>query len=165
MATGISTLELLQEAGKRKFRMILLCLLCAAGTFYFCRFHLLLYQADATVTWLDPSVVDARILDDQTPNPLRSEFYNRLYATVHSNAMYRHLIRKFDLLQHYGIDTTREFYEERAIAILKNRISLVKTPYNLITLSRSPSRTPSATAAPRSQTKRLPLPTSSTGRT
>jgi hypothetical protein len=135
MATEITTQEILQEAGKTKFRTILLTVLLSFATFYFCRFHLFLYQSEAKVTWVDPTVVDARIIEDQGANPFKSDFYNRLFATVHSNDMYRHLIKKFGLLRHYGIDTTKEFYEERAIRILKSRIKLVKTPFNLIIIS------------------------------
>jgi len=61
-----------------------------------------------------------------------SEQVNRAYQLISSSKVHEHLIKKFKLLQHYGIDTTKEFYFEKAVAILESRIKIKKSPFDLI---------------------------------
>jgi hypothetical protein len=72
-----------------------------------------------------------RLPEQLQPN----EQFNRAYQLIHSSKVYDHLIRKFNLLKHYEIDTTREFYYEEAISIISSRIQVKKSPFNLISVS------------------------------
>lgn len=66
---------------------------------------------------------------------LPSDQFNRLQQTILSNAMFNHLIRRFELYKHYRIDTTQEFHYERAVAELRDNISMKKTPFNTIAVT------------------------------
>ena len=54
---------------------------------------------------------------------------------VNSTRIQMHLIRKFNLYNHYGIDTTKEFYLQAAMGRIRSKIEVKKNPYNAITVT------------------------------
>jgi len=61
--------------------------------------------------------------------------FTRTYELINSAKTRDHLIKKFHLAKHYGIDTTREFYYQQVAMILRNRIQVKKNPFNTITVT------------------------------
>lgn len=77
---------------------------------------------------LSSSNVDLKIVDNLTPN----DNFNRIFQQVISTQVQNHLIKKFNLTKHYGVDSTKEFYLQRTGNILKSNISVKKNTFNTI---------------------------------
>ena len=124
----IETKELIGHLRKRKWRYLLIILLTGVLSFYYLKFRLLEYSATTSFFVNDLSVV--------SNSPLESLPYgdnlNRIFQMVNSTRIQMHLIRKFNLYNHYGIDTTKEFYLQVAIGRIRSKIEVKKNPYNAI---------------------------------
>ncbi|MBK8363911.1 MAG: hypothetical protein IPL24_09565 [Bacteroidetes bacterium] len=77
---------------------------------------------------LSSSNVDLKVVDNLTP----SDNFNRIFQQVISTQIQNHLIKKFNLTKHYGVDSTKEFYLQRTGNILKSNISVKKNTFNTI---------------------------------
>ena len=127
----IETKELVGHLRKRKWRYLLIILLTGFLSFYYLKFRLLEYSATTSFFVNDLSVV--------SNSPLESLPYgdnlNRIFQMVNSTRIQMHLINKFNLYNHYGIDTTKEFYLQNAIGTIRSKIEVKKNPYNAITVT------------------------------
>lgn len=63
---------------------------------------------------------------------VRSIDAERIYNMVESSQMIKHLIEKFNLYEHYGINVKKDFYYEKAFGILTSRIKVNQTFHNAI---------------------------------
>lgn len=63
---------------------------------------------------------------------VRSIDAERIYNMVKSSQMIKHLIEKFDLYNHYGINVKKDFYYEKAFGILTSKIKVNQTLHNAI---------------------------------
>ncbi len=134
----VGTDDMLLELSKRKWRYIFLLLFCGGVSFWLLKYRIFTYSSSASF-YMSESSAGTNVGQNQEfrmPEVLHSnEQYNRAYQLINSSKIHEHLIRKFNLLKHYGIDTTREFYFEEAIAVLSSRIQVKKSPFNMISVS------------------------------
>jgi len=132
----ITSMELLHRLNKYKWIYLVLLTICFGGSFVLFKYKILKYSATATFFMSDPvvtSIATSEIKQIDFINQL--ENVNRVYQLVRSTEVLDHLIKKFNLLQHYAIDTTAEFYHEDAIDILYKRIEVKKNPSNSISVT------------------------------
>lgn len=132
----IETDDILAAIARRKWRYVFLLIVVFFTSYYVLRYRLLHYESSTTLIVMDGFKTETRPNSNGLPDFMVStDSYNRLLQIIQSTAMYDHLIRHFGLFNRYEIDTTREFHYEKAVAILKSRISLVKTPFNSVVVS------------------------------
>jgi hypothetical protein len=63
---------------------------------------------------------------------IKSVDADRLFNMTTSSKMTRHLIEKFDLYKHYGIDKKKDFYLEKATVQLLSNITVTQTMHSAI---------------------------------
>ncbi len=129
--TGIETMELIQHLWKMKWKYLVIVLLTGFLSFYFFKFHILEYSATSSFFVNDHSVINSTSLE----NLPYGDNLNRIFQMVNSTQSHIHLIKKFDLYNHYGVDTTKEFHLQVAIVKIRSKIEVKKNPYNTITVT------------------------------
>ena len=133
--TSVSTHEILTVLSKRKWLYLSLLLFSGALSFWVLKYKLFTYTSQASF-YMSEGSGGASIGQNQEYNfdggINANEQFNRAYQLVNSTQVYDHLIKKFDLVKHYDLDTTDEFYYEAALAELTNSIVIKKTPFNQI---------------------------------
>lgn len=136
-ANAVSTHDLLVAIGKRKWIYLLLLLVCGSLSFWLLKYKVYLYTSQASF-YISESVSSTNVSQNQTftiPEILTpGQQYDRAFQLISSSKVHEHLIKKFNLLKHYKIDTTKEFHYEKAVAILESRIKIKKSPNNLISV-------------------------------
>lgn len=134
--TPISSGDLLRELARHKWRHLLLTILIFISSVWFFRYQILSYTSTTTVVVIDGLKYEGRSGDRSLPDYLLpTDQFNRVLQVVNSSGMYNHLLKKFNLYQHYGIDTTNEFCYEKAMHRIRANIEVKKTPYNSITIT------------------------------
>lgn len=73
-------------------------------------------------------------LNDNDMVFIKSVDADRLFNMTTSSKMTRHLIEKFDLYSHYGIDKKKDFYREKATLSLLSNISVTQTLHSAISV-------------------------------
>jgi hypothetical protein len=130
------TREMIRHFKKRKWRYLLILLAAGAYSFYLFKFHLLEYSSTASFLVNDHDVVYPLSVDNKMAEAISStENFNRVYELINSAATQKHLIEKFSLLKHYGIDSTREFAYQQAVDKIRSNISVSKSPFNTISVT------------------------------
>jgi len=133
---SISTGELLMALSEKKWRHLLVLLLVFTASVWFFRYYVLSYTSSTTIVVIDGLKYDGRGPEKSLPDYLMpTDQFNRVLQVVNSTEMYDHLIRRFKLYTHYGIDTTAEFRYEKVIRRLRSKIDVKKTPYNSVTIT------------------------------
>ena len=127
----IDTKELIGQIRKRIWRYFSIILLAGFLSFYFLKFQFLEYSATSSFFVNDLNVVNNSSLEN-LPN---GDNLNRIFQMVNSTRIQMHLIRKFNLYNHYGIDTTKVFYLQAAMGRIRSKIDVKKNPYNAITVT------------------------------
>lgn len=131
-----STREILHAIARRKWLYLFLLTAIFIGSIYIFRYKFFKYRSEVTVIVLDGFVYDQKNISQGLPDfMLPSDPYNRIHQVINSTEMHRHLISRFHLYRHYGIDSTKEFSFERAVNVLKSNISSKKTTYNAVVIS------------------------------
>lgn len=128
--------ELIAYLAKRKYKYFSVCLIIGIISSIIIKFYVLGYKATGSFFVNDQNAlssanVDLRIVDNLTP----SDNFNRIFQQAVSTTVQNHLISKFNLVKHYGVDSTKEFYFQRTGNILKSNISVTKSPYNTILIT------------------------------
>ncbi len=133
--TSVSTHDILTAFSKRKWLYLGILLFCGALSFWVLKYKLFTYTSQASF-YMSEGSGGASIGQNQEYNfdggINANEQFNRAYQLVNSTQVYDHLIKKFDLVKHYELDTTDEFYYEAALAELSGSIVIKKTPFNQI---------------------------------
>src|SRR4051812_30605745 len=106
-----SSAELISYLAKRKFKYLAVCISIGMISSVIFKFFVLGYSSTGSFFVNDMNVlssanVDLRMVDNLTP----SDNFNRIFQQAVSTTVLDHLIRKFHLTQHYGVDSTKEFY-------------------------------------------------------
>lgn len=127
----IETKELIGHIRKRKWRYLSIVLLVGFLSFYLLKFQFLEYSATSSFFVNDLSVVN-NTSPENLPN---GDNLNRIFQMVNSTRIQMQLIGKFNLCNHYGIDTTKEFYLQAAMGRIRSKIEVKKNPYNAITVT------------------------------
>lgn len=127
------TLILVEYLAKRKLKYLSFCIAIGMASSIFIKLYILGYSSTGSFFVNDMNVlssanVDLKIVDNLTP----SDNFNRIFQQVISTSVQDHLIKKFDLTKHYGVDSTKEFYLQQTGNILKKNISVKKNTYNTI---------------------------------
>ena len=127
------TLILVEYLAKRKLKYLSFCIAIGVASSIFIKLYILGYSSTGSFFVNDMNVlssanVDLKIVDNLTP----SDNFNRIFQQVISTSVQDHLIKKFDLTKHYGVDSTKEFYLQQTGNILKKNISVKKNTYNTI---------------------------------
>jgi hypothetical protein len=133
--TQYSTNEILVFVLKYKWRYFFLLATIFITSLFFLRYRVLTYSSTATVNvfyGVKNEVKSERNLPDYL---LPTDQLSAVMNAISSAAMEEHLIKKFRLNEHYGIDTTHEFYQGQVVKKLRASISLKKTPYNTIDIT------------------------------
>ena len=121
---------------KRKWRYLLIILLFGVYSFYLFKFRLLEYSSTASFLVNDNNIVSPLSLDlKDLQDRSTSNNFIRIYELINSAATQKHLIEKFDLLKHYGIDSTKEFAYQQAVEKIRSNISVSKSPFNTISVT------------------------------
>ncbi len=127
---------LLLHLAKKKWKYFTVSLIF--GIFCSIIFKLFILQYESTGSFYvnDMSVMSSSNVDLKGfENIAPSENILRIFKLVNSSYVRQHLIKKFDLVHHYNIDTTREFYNQKTEKILSENILAKKTPFNTITIT------------------------------
>ncbi|MFZ7115316.1 MAG: hypothetical protein ACO1G9_08080 [Bacteroidota bacterium] len=124
---------LISYLAKNKYKYLSICLGIGIVSSIFIKLYVLGYSSTGSffvndMNVLSSSNVDLKIVDNLTPN----DNFNRIFQQVISTQVQNHLIKKFNLTKHYGVDSTKEFYLQRTGNILKSNISVKKNTFNTI---------------------------------
>jgi len=134
---NVSSHDLLMALSKQKWLYLILLAFIGATTFWLLKYQILTYTSEASF-YMSETTAGTNVGQNKEfsmPSVLSpSEQVNRAYQLISSSKVHEHLIKKFNLLQHYGIDTTKEFHFEEAVAILESRIKIKKSPFDLIAI-------------------------------
>jgi hypothetical protein len=125
---GNETQELIRHLRAKKGKYFLIILLAGLLSFYFIKYRYIEYSATSSFFVNDRSMVSNTSLE----NLPYGDNLNRIYQMVNSTQTQIHLINSFNLYKQYGIDTTREFHLQEAIAVIRSKIDVKKNPYNAI---------------------------------
>lgn len=117
---------------KRKYLLVVTCAILAI--FFFLRYYLLTYSSKSLFyvnsVGLSPSV-DARSSEPQSSD----DNFNRVLRMVNSSKLQNHLIKKFNLVKHYGFDSKNEFCYSQTTARLSRNITTTRTPYKAVAIT------------------------------
>lgn len=127
------TRTLISYLAKRKYKYLMFCIGTGLVSSIFIKLFVLGYSSTGSFFVNDMNVlssanVDLRIVDNLTPN----DNFNRIFQQVISTQVQNHLIKKFNLTEHYNVDSTKEFYLQQTGNILKSNISVKKNTFNTI---------------------------------
>ncbi len=130
------TRMLIRHLKKRKWRYAIIILLFGVYSFYLFKFKLLEYSSTASFLVNDNNIVSPLSLDlkEQQDRSANSNF-NRIYELINSAATQKHLIEKFGLIEHYEIDSTKEFAYQKAVEKIRSNITVSKSPFNTISVT------------------------------
>lgn len=140
LSSGLSTRkidkeseELIRYLAKRKYKYLSVCAIVGIISSIVIKLYVLGYSSTGSffvndMNVLSSSNVDLKLVDNLTP----TDNFNRIFQQVISTSVQNHLIKKFDLTKHYGVDSTKEFYLQQTGNILKSKISVKKNTYNTI---------------------------------
>lgn len=132
----LETHELIRHFKKRKWRYLFIIIASGIYSFYLFKFHLLDYNATASFLVNDHSIISSPTLDFKGLESISSgDNFNRTYELINSAATQKHLIDKFRLMQHYGIDSTSEFAYQKAEQRIRSSIAIKKSPFNTISVT------------------------------
>lgn len=134
--TDVETKELILHIRKRKWKYLFIILFFGGISFYFFKFKMLVYSSTASFFVNEKNVISSASLDLKSlENISPGDNFNRIYELVNSASTQKHLIEKFDLLGHYGIDSNNEFSSQKAISKLRSCIIVKKNPFNTISVT------------------------------
>lgn len=128
----LETRNLILHVRSRKWRYLFIILIMGGYFFYLFKNNILQYSSTATFIVNDRSVIATSLGLEGLST---SENFVRVYELANSLKTQTHLINKFGLLKHYGIDTTKEFYMQKAIAKIRSKIVVAKSPMNTISVT------------------------------
>ena len=132
----LETRELIRHFKKRKWRYLFIVIILGIYSFYLFKFHLLDYNATASFLMNDHSIISSPTLGFSGLESISSgDNFNRTYEFIKSAATQKHLINKFRLLQHYGIDSTSEFAYQKAEQRIRSSIAIKKSTFNTISVT------------------------------
>ena len=121
---------------KRKWRYLAVILTIGISFFFFLKYEVLFYKSIASFFVNESVVMSSSGVDMKTFESISlGDKFTRTYELINSAKTRDHLIKKFHLAKHYGIDTTREFYYEQVATILRDRIQVKKNPFNTIIIT------------------------------
>ena len=103
------TLNLIRYLAKRKYKYLSICAAIGIVSSILIKLYVLGYSSTGSffvndMNVLSSSNVDLKIMDNLTP----SDNFNRIFQQVISTTVQNHLINKFNLTKHYGVDSTKE---------------------------------------------------------
>ena len=133
--TQYSTNEVLVFVLKHKWKYFFLLVTVFGVSLFFLRYRVLTYTSTATVNvfyGVKNEIKNERNLPDYL---LPTDQLSAVMNAISSAPMEDHLIKRFGLYEHYGIDTASEFHQGQAVKRLRASISLKKTPYNTIDIT------------------------------
>ncbi len=124
---------LIDYLAKRKVKYFSICIVIGIISSVLIKLFILGYSSTGSFFVNDMNVlssvnVDLKIIDNLTP----SDNLNRIFQQVMSTSVQNHLIKKFNLTNHYGVDSTKEFYLQQTGNILIQNISVKKNTFNTI---------------------------------
>ncbi|MBK6445049.1 MAG: hypothetical protein IPG90_00465 [Bacteroidetes bacterium] len=135
---NISTHDLLHAISKLKWLILVSAILIGTVSFWYCKTRILSYSSSASFYINDINSVSLTSPNNETKpldGLLTGENFNRVYQLISSTRTQNYLIRKFGLLKHYHIDSTKEFSYEKAINRLRRNIEIKKSPFNMVTIT------------------------------
>ncbi len=132
----LETRELIRHFKKRKWRYLFIIIGFGIYSFYLFKFHLLDYNATASFLVNDHSIISSPTLDFKGLESITTgDNFNRTYELINSATTQKHLIEKFGLIRHYGIDSTSEFAYQKAEQRIRSSIEIKKSPFNTISVT------------------------------
>lgn len=100
------------------------------------KFYVIEYQSTGSFYVNDMSVLSSAGVDIKSFESLSaSDNTLRIFELINSSKVKQHLIKKFDLVKHYGLDSTREFYFQQTENILTSNIVVKKSLHNTISIT------------------------------
>lgn len=128
----LETRNLILYIRSRKWRYLLIILLMGAYFFYLFKFKILEYKATATFIVNNKNEIATALGLESLSS---TDNFIRIHELVNSIQTQIHLIKKFNLIQHYDIDSTKEFYLQKAIAKIRSKIVVARSPLNTISVT------------------------------
>jgi hypothetical protein len=130
------TRELIKHFKRRKWLYLVVILGFGSYSFYLFKFHLLYYTSTASFLINDHSIISPSTLEFKSLESISSQDnFNRTYELINSAATQKHLIEKFGLMKHYGIDSTQEFAMQKTTERIRSNITVKKSPFNTISVT------------------------------
>jgi hypothetical protein len=124
---------LLDHLVKRKWKYFWLALIVGVTTSIYLKLFIIEYESSGTFYINEENVISSVGVDLKSFESLsQNDNILRISQLINSSEVKQHLIKKFDLARHYGVDTTKEFYFQQTENILTSNIVCKKTPYNTI---------------------------------
>lgn len=119
----------------RKYRLfyaVLFVLVCGIGV-YILEDYVLEYEGGSTFYLANESLVNPTVFGQTGQEDILqvSLVQERVYQLAYSTEMMVYLISRFDLYNHYNIDTTKEYYFEKAVITITEKISFNKLTTDL----------------------------------
>lgn len=127
---------LLVHLSSKKWKYILVSLACGLVWSLILKFYIIEYQSTGSFYVNDMSVLSSAGVDIKSFESLSANDNTlRIFELINSSKVKQHLIKKFDLVKHYGVDSTREFYFQQTENILTSNITVKNRLYNTITIT------------------------------
>ena len=127
----LETRKLILHVRSRKWRYLTIAIVLGVYFFYLFKYKILDYSATATFIVNDRGVIATALGLDAIST---DENFTRVYELANSISTQKHLIEKFGLLKHYDIDTTKEFYIQKTIAMIRSKILVGKSKNNTVSI-------------------------------
>jgi capsular polysaccharide biosynthesis protein len=133
----IETRRLILYVRARFWRYLIIVFLLGCYFFYFFKYKVLEYSSTALFMVNDHSFVETSLGFQNLP---ADQNLNRIFELSNSVMVQKHLIEKFELIKLYNIDTTREFYRQQTLALVRSKILVTRSPMNTISVTVKDSR-------------------------
>jgi hypothetical protein len=132
----LQTREWITHIKRRIWIYLLIIIAGGAYSFYVLKYEILSYSSTASFFVNENTVISSPTLDTKAIESITAgDKFNRVYELINSAPVRDHLINKFGLIKHYGIDTSSEFYYQAATSQLAGNIVVKKNPYNTISVT------------------------------
>ncbi len=133
----MSNEQLILELKKRKIWLLLFVLGCFFISFYIQQLYFNSYSGTVHFTMTSGSIMDVSIYEPAKPEKIYIEQkdISKVFSIIYSNEVLDALIKKYNLYQHYQIDTLNTYHYEILIQILIENIDLKVINENLVSLS------------------------------
>lgn len=134
--TEIENDLLLAHLSSKKWKYILFSLSIGLVWSLILKFYIIEYQSIGSFYVNDMSVLSSAGVDIKSFESLSANDNTiRIFELINSSKVKQHLIKKFDLVKHYGLDSTREFYFQQTENMLSSNIVVKKSLYNTISIT------------------------------
>ncbi len=133
----VSSEQMILLIRQRAKSIILICILAFSVSMFILVNYPSDYKSEVVFYFTNVDNTNSKLTDDENKEAtsFASGTDSRVVKLNYSSELIGHLIKKFNLYQHYKIDTAGEYHYEKTYAMLSDNITVNKTAYNAIKIT------------------------------